>query len=1013
MKILGKLSMWTLVLAGLLAFGCSDNGADGKDGMDGDAGPQGEQGEQGEQGAKGDPGAPGAKGDQGDPGADGISCWDLNSNNACDAADEDINGDGECTVADCAGTGGGTDGQNGTDGANGSDGLNGADGADGINCWDLDENGVCDLDSEDINMDGVCSVLDCRGEDATATEPANEPWANGYPISQRVHAVHHGSALYYPNSTVGHADGIPGRNWDIEYPMDIRNCESCHNDGTTSGSWETNPSRIPCMGCHDSEAAQAHFALNTVDPTPNAPWSGDEQESCAACHGSEATGLGITEFHGEKMLMSTGEYAACPAGVTSRCGKYKADIEITDANADDPAAVSVDFSVTDMEGDPISGITAFSFNISKLVQDGAFTSWVPYIYSTATVSEAGDWPNPIGTTNDNGNRESDGTLTDNGDGTYHYVFATDISAVTANGAAVTYDAGLTHRIAIFTGGHQGPTDSAVYDFVPDGTTANALTRDIVQTTPCLQCHGANEFHGHGGDRLIVEDCVTCHNPSGMDVESGNSIDMKVMIHKIHAGSELASIAGPDGIVWDDPSTAVDESADNGSYIIWGHNNSEATWWDVGFPAVTDNCTKCHTGSGVDVDNWKTVPSRAACGSCHDTVNFATGEGHGNDTTPGGPQTSDTTCTSCHAASGVSLGGSVELVHDFTVADPRNIPEFDVEVKVSTPANGQYFVAGETPVVSVVLSKDGTPIDHTTVVEDDEIEGCTAEEAASNSCPAPDGKFASAILYVTGPRAHRNPVLTTAARAKVMGVAGPYDLSADGASLTVVLDGGKNLVVFDRTGGDSVASATVTVDVADGTFADVAAATAAEVVDWLNGDSAFAARAIAYLEDGMPAIRSRNLGDTYSVQLKAGAVTSAVFDGDTDVHRLKGYTSSNNIMQSIDPADDDPKASFSTGAITYTLDPVDDLQPGTYIASVQIADRGRISATDYCTPTVGWVGFQVGQADEELPVARSCNSCHQNDQGKGYVLDYPRHNKLFGDDAVDQCAACHDYQNGQR
>ena len=41
---------------------------------------------------------------------------------------------------------------------------------------------------------------------------------------------------------------------------------------------------FPCSGCHDSDAARAHMKIETYDPTPNDPWSGDEQEACQACH---------------------------------------------------------------------------------------------------------------------------------------------------------------------------------------------------------------------------------------------------------------------------------------------------------------------------------------------------------------------------------------------------------------------------------------------------------------------------------------------------------------------------------------------------------------------------------------------------------------------------------------------------------------------------------------------------------------------------------------------------------
>jgi hypothetical protein len=98
--------------------------------------------------------------------------------------------------------------------------------------------------------------------------------------------VHFGSSLNYPLGTVDYSNGDPvtGRNWDITFPQDVRNCETCHPDGDSSGTWMTEPSRLPCMGCHDADAAVTHMKLNTWDPTPADPWSGDEQESCKACH---------------------------------------------------------------------------------------------------------------------------------------------------------------------------------------------------------------------------------------------------------------------------------------------------------------------------------------------------------------------------------------------------------------------------------------------------------------------------------------------------------------------------------------------------------------------------------------------------------------------------------------------------------------------------------------------------------------------------------------------------------
>jgi len=130
----------------------------------------------------------------------------------------------------------------------------------------------------------------CGGcHDYHSTETVGNPqWSVGLggtkPISKRVHSIHNGVNLNYPVITVDHEESVPGRNWRITYPMDIRNCESCHPASTTSGTWKTKPNRLACMGCHDSDAATSHILNQTYDPTPSVPWSGDEKESCAVCH---------------------------------------------------------------------------------------------------------------------------------------------------------------------------------------------------------------------------------------------------------------------------------------------------------------------------------------------------------------------------------------------------------------------------------------------------------------------------------------------------------------------------------------------------------------------------------------------------------------------------------------------------------------------------------------------------------------------------------------------------------
>ena len=81
---------------------------------------------------------------------------------------------------------------------------------------------------------------------------------------------------------------------------------------------------------------------------------------------------------------------------------------------------------------------------------------------------------------------------------------------------------------------------------------------------------------------------------------------------------------------------------------WSVSNDFST---VAFapPNTVRNCVFCHQG-GAQSDNWKTKPSRAACGSCHDDINWATGQSTtGGKPHAAGPQQDDKSCKTCHPA----------------------------------------------------------------------------------------------------------------------------------------------------------------------------------------------------------------------------------------------------------------------------------------------------------------------------------------------------------------------------
>jgi len=364
-------------------------------------------------------------------------------------------------------------------------------------------------------------------------------------------------------------------------------------------------------------------------------------EGCVGCHGAGEV-LPVADI---SSALDAHHVDLDADGPLTASGYRRLVVEITsvDVTAD---VVVIEFDVRDEDDDPVADIFASDgrFTLARLAPGpgvGDAIAWESLITRIEDPGGVGDGPGTPEVQADS-ERFAGARFEVLGGGSYRYTSAFDPMSVPVA-------QGDTLRLAIQLSAGDIPAGNGWCDFDADLGSANdcssptTFTRDITQTATCNGCHGATSdtrLAIHGGGRTEVEYCVTCHNPTSTDANSGNSVDMALMIHKIHTGSSLA-----DG------------------YKIWGFRNSLHDYSTVSFTKDADDCTNCHTGGGADEGNWSAVPTLEACGSCHDDVNFATGENHGT----GGVQTDNTNCAFCHPASGPRGAGGglplpVETVH---------------------------------------------------------------------------------------------------------------------------------------------------------------------------------------------------------------------------------------------------------------------------------------------------------------------------------------------------------------
>ncbi len=238
-----------------------------------------------------------------------------------------------------------------------------------------------------------------------------------------------------------------------------------------------------------------------------------------------------------------------------------------------------------------------------------------------------------------------------------------------------------------------------YSFVPNGSKVT-LTRDVIRTQSCNRCHDQLAFHG--GYAHAIEMCVLCHQPQNADPVTGNLLDLKVMAHKIHMGSQLPSVNGYKTSTQTFPPTP---------YQIIGYQNSVNDFSTVVDPADPRRCEVCHdqTTGAAQANAFMTKPSRLACGACHDNVNFATGDNH-----PGGFQSDDSECANCHMPQGEhpfdsSILGAHVVENDTPAAYPAN-PNPLISSVVVTITGVTNHQAGQKPTVAFTVKDiNGKPL----------------------------------------------------------------------------------------------------------------------------------------------------------------------------------------------------------------------------------------------------------------------------------------------------------------
>lgn len=289
----------------------------------------------------------------------------------------------------------------------------------------------------------------------------------------------------------------------------------------------------------------------------------------------------------------------------------------------DAGKVTVDFTLENANGVAVLGLTKdhdIRFGIAQLspvkekvgeTEADRGYQWQAYINAKkepGTVPSGVDNLNP--STQFQANVESankcDTCLVDHGDGSYSYTYQVNVANVTEP-VKVTYSADATQRATMELELPQLAAN-AHFDWQPStGKTEGIQTRNVVSIQACYTCHQPESLALHGGRRIDIENCASCHTATSGDPESGNSIEFTYMIHAIHKGGDRKTFDATNAEV-------------PAPYKIIGYGGKVIDYSKVHYPQKpAADCAACHVegvGAPANADLFKADLSNQACIGCH-------------------------------------------------------------------------------------------------------------------------------------------------------------------------------------------------------------------------------------------------------------------------------------------------------------------------------------------------------------------------------------------------------------